>query len=64
MKYVFPDNGGRRSGMERRQSLYNEHIPELRSGKERRSVLDRRKQEYQKNKKYFKQTGSSIGLCL
>ena len=42
MKHVFHDNGGRRLGIERRQFLYNGHIPERRSGKERRSELDRR----------------------
>jgi hypothetical protein len=62
MKHVLPDNGGRRSDMERRQFLYNGHIPERRSGKERRSGLDRRKQEYQNNKKYFKQAGSAMAL--
>ena len=37
-------NGGRRFGTERRQFIYNGHIPERRSGngKDRRSGLDRR----------------------
>jgi hypothetical protein len=42
MKHVLPDNGGRRSGGDRRQFSYTQHIPERRSGKERRSGLDRR----------------------
>ena len=42
MKHVLPDNGGRRSGIDRRQLSYTAHIPERRSGKERRSGLDRR----------------------
>jgi hypothetical protein len=42
MKQVLPDNGGRRSGIDRRQFSYTAHIPELRSGKERRSGVDRR----------------------
>ena len=42
MKNVLPDNGGRRSGVDRRQFYYTKHIPERRSGKERRSGLDRR----------------------
>jgi hypothetical protein len=42
MKDVLPDNGGRRSGIDRRQFSYTAHIPERRSGKERRSGLDRR----------------------
>ncbi len=36
------DNGGRRMGFERRQFTYNEHIPERRSGRDRRSRIDRR----------------------
>jgi hypothetical protein len=36
------DNGGRRSGIDRRKFTYSDHIPERRLGKERRSGLDRR----------------------
>jgi hypothetical protein len=36
------DNGGRHSGLERRQFLYSGRIPEHRSGKERKSGIDRR----------------------
>ncbi len=39
---VVIDNGGRRSGIERRIFLYSIHIPELRSGKDRRISIDRR----------------------
>jgi len=42
MKNVLPDNGGRRSGIDRRQFSYTANIPERRSGKERRSGFDRR----------------------
>ncbi len=42
MKHVFSDNGGRRSGIDRREFSYTTHIPERRSGKERRSGFDRR----------------------
>ena len=42
MKHVSFDNGGRRTGIDRRQFSYTAHIPERRSGKERRSGLDRR----------------------
>lgn len=42
MGYILPDNGGRRSGIERRQFSYDAHIPERRSVKNRRSGLDRR----------------------
>jgi hypothetical protein len=37
------DNGGARSGFERRRYTTYIHIPERRSGKERRSGEDRRK---------------------
>ena len=36
------DNGGRRSGIGRRQFSYDFHIPERRSGLDRRSGVDRR----------------------
>jgi hypothetical protein len=42
MKPALLDNGGRRLGLDRRQFSYFIHIPERRSGKERRSGLDRR----------------------
>jgi hypothetical protein len=41
----LPDNGGRRSGIERRQFQYTSHIPERRSGFDRRSGIDRRTHE-------------------
>ncbi|MBN1848936.1 MAG: hypothetical protein JW932_10160 [Deltaproteobacteria bacterium] len=36
------DNGGRRSGMDRRRYSYTSHIPERRSDEDRRSGEDRR----------------------
>jgi len=36
------DNGGRRSGIGRRQFSYSDHIPDRRIGKDRRSSSDRR----------------------
>ena len=36
------DNGGRRSGIDLRQFSYAGHIPERRSGNDRRSTPDRR----------------------
>ena len=36
------DNGGRRTGIERRQFSYTNHIPEMRSGGDRRGNGDRR----------------------
>ena len=38
----LPDNGGRRSGIERRRFQYTSHVPERRSGFDRRSGIDRR----------------------
>ncbi len=39
---VVIDNGGRRTGIERRRFLYAIHVHELRSGKDRRYGIDRR----------------------
>lgn len=36
------DNGGRRSGLDRRKFSYSAHIPERRQGLDRRSGRDRR----------------------
>ena len=40
--YNLRDNGGRRSGIERRRFSYAEHIPERRSQEDRRDSHDRR----------------------
>ena len=37
------DNGGTRSGAERRQNTVKDHTPERRSGRERRGGNDRRR---------------------
>ncbi len=37
---VVIDNGGRRCGIERRRFLYAIHVPELRSGKDRRNEVE------------------------
>jgi len=47
MTNLFPettirDNGGRRSGADRREYSYSAHLPERRSGLDRRSNFDRR----------------------
>ena len=42
--FSLPDNGGRRSGIDRRNFCYTAHIPERRQGLERRSGLDRRQE--------------------
>lgn len=42
MRDTLSDNGGRRSGIERRQFFNNGHIPERRSGRDRRGGFDRR----------------------
>jgi len=41
--FGLKDNGGRRLAPERRQFSYDEHIPERRSGIDRRTRRDRRK---------------------
>jgi len=40
---LLTDNGGRRCGTDRRQFAYAVHIPERRTGKERRDGTDRRR---------------------
>jgi len=40
---VILDNGGRRSGGDRRNYSYTLHIPERRNGEDRRNGSDRRK---------------------
>ena len=40
--FNLTENGGRRSGIDRRQISYASHIPERRSGKDRRRESDRR----------------------
>jgi len=42
-RYKLKDTGGRRSGTDRRQFSYSNHIPERRSGLDRRIRDDRRK---------------------
>ena len=45
------DNGGRRSGTDRRQFSFSFHIPKRRSGNDRRSGFDRRCVRYIKEGK-------------
>ena len=40
--FFLSDRGGRRLGIDRRRFAYTLHIPERRSGGERRSIKDRR----------------------
>ena len=40
--FNLTENGGRRSGIDRRQISYAGHIPERRSGRDRRKESDRR----------------------
>ena len=42
---LFIDNGGRRTGLERRQYTYSGYIPERRVLKDRRNGSDRRKKK-------------------
>ena len=46
---VFKDNGGRRSGIDRRYFSYSNHIPERRQGLERRAKTDRRSGKDRRN---------------
>ncbi len=49
---AIKDNGGRRSGNERRRIISIRHNPERRFGMERRSGIDRRVERY-KNRIYI-----------
>jgi len=42
VEFNLRDNGGRRAGIDRRHFSYTGHIPERRSGEDRRETLDRR----------------------
>ena len=42
MASFIRNNGGKRLGLDRREYSYDMHIPECRSGNDRRSELDRR----------------------
>ena len=50
MEQELRDNGGRRSGIDRRQFLYTGHIPERRAVEDRRSRVDRRCGEDRRNR--------------
>ena len=50
------DNGGRRSGRDRRTFSYAMHMPEMRSGKDRRTGFDRREEARYKIYKLSKST--------
>jgi len=51
---VFYDNGGRRTGGDRRAFSYGVYLPERRSGKDRRSGSDRRAERYKENGTEFR----------
>jgi hypothetical protein len=59
----LPDNGGRRSGIERRRFQYTSHIPERRSGYDRRSGVDRRTVERRQGADRRASFTSSTGLA-
>jgi len=59
----LPDNGGRRSGIERRRFQYSSHIPERRSGYDRRSGIDRRTRERRKSLDRRAAFASSVDLA-
>ncbi|MDY6789761.1 MAG: hypothetical protein SWH54_00700 [Thermodesulfobacteriota bacterium] len=66
-KEIFKnDNGGRRSGEDRREFAYSDYTPERRSFKERRSGFDRRielclEKIATERRKYF--NNASLSLC-
>ena len=49
MEQDLRDNGGRRSGVDRRKFSYTGHIPERRAGEDRRRRIDRRCGEDRRN---------------
>ncbi|MBU0993985.1 MAG: hypothetical protein KJ737_15935 [Proteobacteria bacterium] len=50
MDEIKVDNGGRRSGIDRRQFSYSGYLPERRSGEDRRNGKDRRAERHTKKK--------------
>ena len=66
MNLMISDNGGMRSGIERRKITYFLHAPERRAEKERRNDLDRRngegcKLEYSKERRMmFKKINAGL----
>ena len=55
------DNGGRRSGIGRRQFSYSDHIPDRRIGKDQRSGSDRRS-GLDRRRKIERRTGKVIEM--
>ena len=55
MNQILSDNKCRRSGVDRREIFYTMHIPERRSGNDRRSGLGN--QVHQNSKDYFNRQG-------
>ena len=49
LEQELKDNGGRRSGVDRRRFSYTGHIPERRAGEDRRRRIDRRCGEERRN---------------
>ena len=65
MDTILHDNGGRRSGIDRHQYLYTRHIPERRSGEERRRENDRRlKRRASKDKNLTRRTFLKGGIVI
>ena len=64
-RYLPPYFNDRRHGKERRKFLYSMHIPELRTGKDRRSSLERRKTPRQMiNKHEMRDKTSAMDILL
>jgi len=62
-RYLTPYFNDRRRGKERRKFSYTTHIPELRTGEDRRSGLERRKTPRQQigESKYPGPEGQALG---
>ena len=58
------DNGGTRSGRDRRKLKITNHNPERRTGQERRNNLDRRKDQISRGKLAIERREKFIGLKL
>ena len=64
-RILLPDNGGRRSGGDRRHFSYAVHIPERRVVKDRRCREDRRDSQSQLVSYYLmKKAGSILALLF
>ena len=63
-RHLLSDNGGRRSGTDRRRYSYTVHIPERRYSEERRQKSDRRsKQALHVTSDKGKNSDQGVAVC-